>query len=86
VIDDLIDPFAPGAICAAVKRIVGLDTMADDFTSAMATDGRQFVNGTLEAVERVSSTCCDYVEGKIVVVTANFASRHNIHPDRISTP
>src|SRR5438105_10068515 len=42
----------------------------------MIADGRQQVNGALEAVERVSLAGGNHLEGEIVVVAADFALGH----------
>jgi hypothetical protein len=54
VIRHLPNAMLPRAMGAAVKRALGLDTVADDFALAVLANWSQSVNRALEAVERVS--------------------------------
>jgi hypothetical protein len=65
-----------GAACAAVERARMLDSMTDDFASAVSTGGSQSVNRTLKGVEGVSSSIHRYGERLVVVITAYIALRH----------
>src|SRR5215510_6169471 len=80
VVDDLVDAFGVCAVCAAVERALRLDAVADDFTTTVLAYRRQFVDRTLEAVERVRAAGGDDLEGHFVVVTAHFAVGHCIAP------
>jgi hypothetical protein len=61
---------------AAVERVVRLDTVTDHLATAVGADGRQLVDGALEAVEDVALTGRDDLEGEVVLVAADLASRH----------
>src|SRR5215208_4683450 len=52
--------------------------MTHDFAAAMLAYWSEFMNGALEAVERMSLTGCNHLEREIVVVAANFTSSHEI--------
>jgi hypothetical protein len=63
---------------AAVKNIIALNSMTYDFAATMGARGRQRMDGTLEAVERVHYALLYHVERFIVVVSADFTTRHKI--------
>jgi hypothetical protein len=62
---------------ATVEGIIGFDAVPDDLTFAMVTDRGEFVNRALEAVERVRRASSNQLEGKIVIVAANFTFCHH---------
>jgi hypothetical protein len=66
----------------AVERLLRLDAMTDDLAAAVIAHWSQFVYGTFEAVERMTLTGRDYLEGEIVVVPADFTSSHGALPER----
>src|SRR5215510_16255357 len=82
VVDDLVDAFGVCAVRAAVERALRLDAVADDFTTTVLAYRRQFVDSTLEAVERVRAAGGDDLEGHFVVVTAHLAVGHCIAPQK----
>ncbi|HSB67305.1 MAG TPA: hypothetical protein VLD65_12065 [Anaerolineales bacterium] len=52
--------------------------MTDYFATTVGARGRQRMNGTLEAIKRMHYTLPDHVERFIVVVSADFTTRHKI--------
>src|SRR6185295_1775204 len=66
-----------GAVDAAVDRARRLDAVADDAAAAVLATRRQGVDRALEAVEDVGRTLHHHLEGLIVVVSADFTSRHH---------
>ena len=65
---------------AAEKAAANLYPMADYSALAMLTNGRDRLNCTLEAVERVPCPGGDQLESLVVFITANFAFRHLAPP------
>jgi hypothetical protein len=61
---------------AAEKAAAYFHAVADHPALAMLADGRNRLNGTLEAVERVPCPGSDQLESLVVFITANFACRH----------
>src|SRR5258708_29719705 len=61
---------------AAEKPTTNLHTMADYSALTMLANGRNRLNGTLEAVKRVPCPGGDQLESLVVFITANFAFRH----------
>src|ERR1043165_3348177 len=74
------------AIGAAVESVVGLDAVPDDLAPATGTDRGQFVNGALEAVERVARARRRDLEGQVIVVAADFTLRHRHAPLTLVAP
>jgi hypothetical protein len=66
----------PGAMRAAVERLVCLDPVPHDLASAVIAHGCQAMDGTLEAVEGVGMTRGDDLKGEVVLVAADFAGGH----------
>src|SRR5205085_10451837 len=64
------------AVRAAEEEAPRLDPMPDDFATAMGAHGCELVNCTLEAVEDVRLARRDDLERLVVVIAADFASRH----------
>jgi hypothetical protein len=64
-------------MCATVKSSLRFDAMADDFASAVLADRRELMDGAFEAVECMGVSGRDHLEGKIVVVAADFAPSHS---------
>ena len=50
--------------------------MADDAATAVLADGRDGMDGALQAVKGMTGTCCYQFETLVVVVAAHFAFRH----------
>jgi hypothetical protein len=65
-----------GAVRAAEDLAGSLDTMANHRTVAMSASWSQGVNRAFEAVEGHSFGTLTYLEGLVVVVSTNIASRH----------
>jgi hypothetical protein len=61
---------------AAVKRVVALDSMSDDFAPAMRALGSQRMDRALEAVERMRPASEFDLERFIIFVPTSFASSH----------
>ncbi len=76
MVGDALSSFLPRTMGAAVDRVRGFGTMADDPTSTMGTDRCQFLNGAFEAIEDVPTPGGNNLEGEVVVVAADFADRH----------
>jgi hypothetical protein len=66
------------AVCTAVERALGLDTMSDDSALAVRAGRRQCVNRALETVEDVRFSGVNHFKGLVVVVSADFAYGHGI--------
>jgi hypothetical protein len=76
IVDDCHSALSMRTMSAAVECAIRLDPVADDPAVTMATDWREFLDGALEAVERVRLARGDHLEGLVIVIPANFASRH----------
>jgi hypothetical protein len=76
VIPDFLDARLPSAIRTTIKRAIRFDTVPDDLAATVVADGREFVDRTLEAVERMTRTGSDDFERQVIFVTANFTFRH----------
>jgi hypothetical protein len=61
---------------AAVKRAARFNAVADHLAATVLTNGCQFVNRTLEAVEGVRLASCNDLECQLVVVSTNLARGH----------
>jgi len=70
------DAFVLGALHAAEKGSIILDTVADDLAAAVGTDRRQGVNRTLERVEDVLPAIHRHGENFVISVTAHFTLGH----------
>jgi hypothetical protein len=66
-----------GAVGTTVEGLVGLNTVTDDFTTAMIADGRKFVNRAFKRIENVTLSSRDYFETELVIVSTNFTLRHD---------
>ena len=60
----------------AINTAVLLNSVSDNFASAVRTNRRQSVDRTLETVEGVMFSLHHHVEGLVILVFANFACRH----------
>jgi len=76
VICHVSHPFFTGAVGATVERTFSLNAVADDLAAAMAADGRQFLDGALEAVKDVPVTGGNDFKGHVIIVTAHFTTSH----------
>jgi septum formation protein len=70
------------AIRAAVHLSRGFNTVADDAAPTVRARGRKLVDGAFETVECVVLAASAHLERLVVVVTADFASAHDIPPAR----
>lgn len=59
---------------------VRLYAMTNDLAATVFADGREGVNGALEAVESMRSSSGGYLERFIVVVAADLAKSHHFTP------
>jgi hypothetical protein len=66
----------PRAVRAAVELAIRLDAVPDHAAPAVLALRREFVDRTLEAVERPASARTADFEALVVVVTADVAFRH----------
>jgi hypothetical protein len=55
---------------------VRFDTVADDTAVAMGANRRQRVDCALEAIEGVTLSAHNHLKRLVIIVLANFASRH----------
>jgi hypothetical protein len=76
VIGYLFYPMLSRAVGAAVKRSLRLHTVANDLAVAVLTHRSELVNRTLEAVERMGVAGSDHLKREVIIVAANFTSRH----------
>ena len=76
VVSYFCDSCVPRAICAAIKSAVCLDAVPDDLAGAMIADRREFMDCTLETVERVTRSCRHYFKRKVIIVAAYFTLSH----------
>src|SRR5262245_9106637 len=67
----------PGTMRAAIEAPVCFDTVADHSAATVRADGRQGVNGTLEAVEHVRLGALGNPERFVVLVTTDLTSGHD---------
>jgi len=63
-------------IGAAEERVLSFDAMPDNPASAVIASRSEFVDRTLEAVERMARTSSNYLEGQVIIVAADFTLRH----------
>src|SRR2546423_8622092 len=64
------------AVGATIERVIGLDAVPDDLTATVVAYGRELVNRTLEAVERMMRACRDDFKGQVIIVAADFTLGH----------
>jgi hypothetical protein len=76
VIYDRFDAALPSAVSATKEGPLGLDAMADNPASTVIAYRSQLVNGTFEAIERMSTTCGDDLKSEIVIVPADLTLSH----------
>jgi hypothetical protein len=67
-----------GAMRTAEELSVRLHAVAHDLAMAMAALGRERVDRTFEAVERVGLAVLNHLERFVVVVSADFARGHDV--------
>ena len=79
MIDRATDAFLPRTIRTAEIVLVGLDAMSYDLTTAMRANRRQLVYRAFETIEDVPVTGRNNFKRKVIVVAANFATRHKKH-------
>jgi hypothetical protein len=66
------------AMGAAIDFAIGFDTMANYVAIAMFALGRERMNCTLEAVERVACAAHLHFKRLVIVVTTDFATCHDL--------
>src|SRR5215207_3335770 len=76
VIDSGPNSTLPRAVSTAEERPLRLDPMSDDLARTVLADRRQFVDGALEAVERVGLAGRNYLERHVIIVPAHLTSSH----------
>jgi hypothetical protein len=78
----LYAPYArmAGAVGAAIHVPIRLNAMANNFTATMATDRRQRLYGTLEAIEHMRDIRHDHFKGFVIVIPASFTPCHIAYP------
>jgi len=67
-------------IGAAEERVLSFDAMPDNRASAVIASGSEFVDRTLEAVERMVRASSNYLERQVIIVAAYFTFRHSNPP------
>jgi hypothetical protein len=67
-------------IRATIKRLFCLDAVPDDFAAAMIANGREFMDCTLETVERVTRSGRHNFKRKVIIVAAHFTLSHARSP------
>jgi hypothetical protein len=76
VVFDALDARLLRAIGAAEKSLFRLDAVPDNFAAAMRADGRELVYRALETIKNMTVSRRDNFKRQIIIVAANFASRH----------
>jgi hypothetical protein len=71
------DACLTGTVGATEKRAFGLDAVPDDLAAAVIANGREFVDRALEAVENVARPGRHDLEGKVIIVAADFTDGHD---------
>jgi hypothetical protein len=66
----------PRAICAAIESAVCLNAVPDDLAGAMIANRREFMDCTLETIERVTRPRRHNFKGKMIIVAAYFTLSH----------
>src|SRR5688500_305084 len=78
------------AMCTGDEFAIGFHAVANDLAMAVAAFRSERVNRALEAVEGVGCVVLDYLERLVIVVPADFTSRHIallfIHLTRLRGP
>ena len=64
------------AMCTAKDRVVLLNSMSDDATSPVIASWSERMDGTLEAIEGMSSAVLRYLKRLVVVVSTGLTSGH----------
>ncbi len=75
-IGDVLHTALTRAASTAVHLVACLYAVADDSASATRTRRRKLVDRALEAVESVTTPLSSDLEGLVVIVTADLATRH----------
>jgi hypothetical protein len=76
MINGLRRAFVPRTVSAAIEGAVGLDTVADDFTTTVLTDGGEFVDGAFETIKHMPHPRRDDLKRQVVVIAADFTRCH----------
>lgn len=76
MIFNFADACFPGAVGAAIKGIISLDTVSDDLASTVITYWREFVDRALKTVEGVACARCYDLKRQIIIVATHFTFRH----------
>lgn len=83
MIFNFADTRLPGAVGAAIKGVIGLDTVSDDLASTVITDGCEFVDCALKTVEGMACARCYDFKGQIIIVATHFTFRHAQSPSPV---
>lgn len=67
-------------IRTTIKGVVCLDAVPYDLAAAMIANRREFMNRTLETVERVTRSSRHNLERKVIIVAAHFTLSHPRSP------
>jgi len=67
-------------IGAAEERVLSFDAVPDNPARAVIASGSEFVDRTLEAVERMARTSSNYLEGQVIIVATYLTFRHPNSP------
>jgi hypothetical protein len=76
VINDSRFARCPRAIGAAEKLGVRLDSVTDNFASAIYADGREPVNRAFKTIKRMALARRNYFKRQVIIVAANLALSH----------
>jgi hypothetical protein len=63
-----------------IHRVVGLNTVADNFAAAVTAEGGQGLDGTLKAIEHIRYVVHNYLKGFVIVISTGFALGHIAAP------
>jgi hypothetical protein len=76
VVGDAPDSFLTGTVGAAVDHVRGFGPMADDPAPTMGTGRCQLLDRAFKAIEDVSAPSGNDLEGKVILIAADFADCH----------
>jgi len=76
VINGTLYALLPRAEGAAIVIFVCLDAVTDNLASAMSAHRGQLVYRTLEAIENMVVSSCNYFKRKVIIVAADLTSCH----------
>src|SRR4030095_2079931 len=76
IVDDRLHALLMRTVGTAVECVVRLDTVPNDLAPAMLANGRELMDPTIQAVERVRDASGHDLEREMVVVAAHFTLGH----------